>query len=126
MSSVTELDTLAGNLEDYFDLLQTNLETPSQPLPSFEDYIGNLIYDDLLTDAQAGSVRGPSFSIGAAVDAAHLVAAIQREFAMRSKSKIAYFADGQDDVGKLLDYIDYMHGSYTGYMNGITPQQRQE
>lgn len=126
MSSFDELNTLEEQLSDYFDKLSANMANPSNPLPSFEDYIASLTYDTLLTEAQSGAILGSNYSTGASVDLCHLIAAIQREFRMRSRSKFLYFADAEDDSNRVIEYIDTLHGKYTNYLRGTAPEQGKE
>lgn len=126
MSSIDELRTLKDKLQDYFDKLSLNLSNTSNPLPSFEDYIAFLTYDALLTDAISGSDRAASYSNGALTDTAHMVAAISREFAMRTKSKASYFTDGEDDSSRVSTFMDTMFGRYYNYIRGTSPEQSRE
>lgn len=126
MSSFTELATFETQLTAYFNLLGANLLTPSSPLPSFEDYSAALTYDVLLTEAQAGADRAASRSTGALVDSVHMIAAIQREFNMRTKTKVQYFLDAGEDVSNVVDFVDFIQAKYRGYMKGTTPEQSRE
>lgn len=126
MSSFDELDTLEEKLVDYFDKVAANLASPAVALPSFEDYITDLSYDVLLTEAQAGAVRAANFSTGALVDTVHLIAAIQREFNMRSKGRIQYYADGEDDTSRTVNFIETLHAKYRNYLRGAAPEQAKE
>lgn len=126
MTPLQELDNTQTQLHTYFNALELNFTSTANPLPSFEDYNQLLDNSTTITAAQDGASRGASFAIGALVDHAHLVAAIQREFNMRAKSRALYFVDGQDDINKVLDYISFMHGSYTNYIRGKAPEQGRE
>lgn len=126
MTSLAELDNNKTQLNIYFNALSLNLTSTSNLLPSFEDYNTLFATDSMMTDAMDGIGRGASYAIGALVDHIHLIAAIQREFNMRVKTRDLYFVDGQDDVNKMLDYVDFMHGSYRSYMSGKSQEQEHE
>lgn len=126
MSSFTELDTLEEKLVDYFDKVLANVSDPTKALPSFEDYVLDLSYDVLLTEAQAGAQRAASYSTGALVDTVHLIAAIIREFNMRTKTKAQYFLDAEDDNARVIDFIEFLHAKYKNYLRGAAPEQAKE
>jgi len=126
MSSFNELDVFDTQLTNYFTALATNFGNPASTLPSFEDYSTTLSYDVLLTEAQAGAIRAASYSTGALVDSVHMIAAIQREFNMRTKTKAQYFLDAQDDMNRVVDFIGFMRHKYSNYMRGTTPEQSKE
>ncbi len=123
MSSFTELDAFTDNLTEYLDLLSENYNDPTQTLPMFEDYIGNLNFDVLITEAQLGANGTANYTTGALVDTVHFIAAVLREFNLRSKSKGQYFVDGQDDIDRTADFLDYMNGLYTNFFKGKSPIQ---
>ena len=126
MSSPDELQTITDALTEYFGLVAANIATPTAPLPFFEDYTDSIVYDDLLTDAFTGVSRGANYAIGAIVDTVHLAFAIEREFGMRTKLRAQYFADAQEDLDKLADYLNFMQGSYTNYIRGTSVEQYKE
>lgn len=126
MNSLAELTNTQTQLNAYFKALSLNLTSTANPLPSFEDYNQLLVSDSTMVAAQAGASQGASYAIGALVDHAHLLAAIDREFNMRAKPRALYFVDGHDDIIKLLDYISFMRGSYYNYIRGKSLEQGTE
>lgn len=126
MSSFSELATLETQLTTYFTALSANFANPALAMPSFEDYIGALGYNVLLTEAQAGAQRAASYSTGALVDTVHMIAAIQREFNMRVKTKAQYFLNANEDTNKVVDFVEFMSAKYSNYMRGTTPEQSKE
>lgn len=125
-SSTDELTTITDQLSDYFSKLSLNYANPANPLPSFEDYAEFIVYDSILTDALSGVDRAASYSNGALIDTAHLASAIIREFNMRTKGKVAYFADAEDDAAKVTDYMNVVYGKYLNYYRGTSPEQGKE
>jgi hypothetical protein len=126
MSSSQELTDIIASLSEYFSLIQANLDDATEPLPSYEDYVEDLVYNDLLTDALVGVTKGASYATGAIVDTIHLANAIEREFAMRGKLRIQYYSDAEQDVGKVSDYLNFMEGSYMSYIRGTSTDQFKE
>jgi hypothetical protein len=124
MTSVEELKQISDKLTDYFDKLGLNFENTSNALPSFEDYVASLVYNEILTKALEGADRVASYSIGSLVDTAHLVAAISREFDMRSSTKANYFSVSVDDMDNLTGYLNGLYGRYLNYYRGTSPEQQ--
>jgi hypothetical protein len=82
MTAVEELKQIRDKLTDYFTKLGLNFANAASPLPSFEDYVAQLVYDQILTKGTEGADRVASYSTGSLVDTAHFVSAIQREFSI--------------------------------------------
>lgn len=123
MSSVDQLEVITDKLIEYFDKVSLNLDSIANALPSFEDYIAFIVYDQILTDAVQGSDRAAAFSTGALVDTVHLATAIEREFDMRGKTKAEYFEDGIEDASNTADYARFLFGKYLNYYRGTSPEQ---
>lgn len=123
MSATTQLKTITTKLSDYFAKLNLYLVNVSNPLPSFEDYNEDLIFDVILTDAIDGQQKNATFSNGALTDTSHICMAVAREFAMRTKGKIDYYQDAQIDSAKQSEqYVD-MYARYTNYYRGSSVEQ---
>lgn len=123
MSSATQLRAITLKLRDYFNKVSLNLTSTGNALPSFEDYVADLIYDNIQTDAVQGSLRAASFSNGALADTVHLTAAIIREFGMRAKTRAMYYDDAESESGTMADYFDLLYGQYLNYYRGTSPEQ---
>jgi hypothetical protein len=124
MTAVEELKQIRDQLTDYFTKLGLNFDNAASPLPSFEDYVAQLVYDQILTKATEGADRVASYSTGSLVDTAHFVSAIQREFDMRGSTKANYFSDSIDDTDNLISYLDGLYGKYLNYYRGTSPEQQ--
>lgn len=123
MASADQLRVITSTLHNYFNELSLNLLSTGNLLPSFEDFVAALAYDVIQTDAVQGSLRSASYSTGALSDSVHLVAAVIREFGMRSKLKAQYFEDAEFDADTIVGYIDALFGQYLNYYRGTSPEQ---
>jgi len=87
MSANSQLKVIATTMADYYDALSANLADPNSALPSFEDAVGLLEYDEIYVQALDGTDRAANYATGALSDTVHQVIAINREFDMRAKGK---------------------------------------
>jgi hypothetical protein len=126
MSVATQLKNITDKLQGYFSALSLNLTSTANALPSFEDYVSLLDYDEIYTQAVDGAERAANYATGALSDTVHQVIAINREFDIRSKTKSQYFSDGiVDSATDAANYQD-MYGRYTNYYRGTAPEQMRD
>jgi hypothetical protein len=123
MSSATQLQDISTQLTEYYTQVQTFLSTPASAVPSFEDYVELLKYEDILTEAVAGRNLSASFATGALMDIVHFVLAIKREFAMRASTKSDYYGDSELDLQATLTGLQAWYGKYYNYLRATSPLQ---
>lgn len=123
MSAATQLKTFATTLAAYFKAISLNLTSTANALPSFEDSVNLLLYDEVFNAAILGANRAASYSTGALTDTVHQIIAINREFDMRTQTKAAYMAAAINDSG--TDAVNYqdLYGRYFNYFRGTSPEQ---
>jgi len=126
MTAAEELKAIRDTLSDYFDALSENLSDPTEELPSFEDYVVDLVYDSILTAATEGADRAASYTTGSLVDTSHVVFAILREFSMRQKTKADYIEQAADEAETIVDVLEIMYAKYINYYRGTSPEQARE
>lgn len=123
MASHDELQTLCTSLSDYFDAVAAFVTLASNTCPSFEDFADTLIVDSILTEAVQNEKGSANYSSGAKVDIVHLIAAITREYAIRSRMKANYYADAPEEIGLSAESYRVMYGKYLNYFRGTSPEQ---
>jgi hypothetical protein len=124
MSSALQLNDLATQLGTYNTQVQAFLTNPATAVPSFEDFIELLKYEDILTDALNDTTASANFTTGALVDTVQFVLGIIREFSMRSATKSAYYGDAIDDLGDKIASLEAWYGEYYNYFRGSSPIQK--
>lgn len=107
----------------YFNAVSLNLTSTANALPSFEDSVDSLLYDEILNEAILGANRAASYSTGALTDTVHQIIAINREFDMRTQTKASYITAAINDSG--TDAVNYqdLYGRYFNYFRGTSPEQ---
>jgi hypothetical protein len=123
MASVDQLADIRDQLSDYYSQVSAFLSNASNTVPSFEDYVNLLKYEDILTDALGNKNSSASFTTGALMDTVHFVLAIKREFAMRASTKSTYYVNSTQDIDNNILQLESWYGEYFNYMRGTSPLQ---
>lgn len=122
-TAIDQLKTITNGMNLYFTQLAAFFTTPSNPVPSFEDFVDLLVYDVVLTEALNSQDRSPSYIEGALTDLAQQAMAIHREFNIRSKTKGDYYGDAIHETTISAEYYTAMYGLYYNYFRRTTPEQ---
>lgn len=123
VATIDQIKNFTTTLADYFRLLSENLATPTDPVPSFEDYIEAISVPNVLEDSIASENRSSSFATGALTDTVHRADAVKREMNIRTKTKGSYFSDAVTDIGAQVEFTTTLYAKYLNYLRRTTPEQ---
>ena len=90
--------------------------------PEVKDLVLELDNADLVSFAVSLSNNGPSFQAGGAVEAAHLVAGIQREYALLGRSKELYFSEASLDSANDSIHFQESSGRFISLIKGLSTE----
>lgn len=107
-------------LASYFNDLYKYLAdtTGSVTAPDFSSVSDGFDYSELLRMATVRAGDAASYESGAAVENVNTMVAITREFTMRQKTKVDYYADGGIDAMNESNFYAAMKSFWVGMLNG--------
>jgi hypothetical protein len=110
-------ELLAGYFADMNKFVSdiTGTEIP----PDVSEIVSKLDFSELHRMATTRASDSSSFENGAAIENIHMMAAITREFNLRSKSKIDYYADGSSDYMNESNFYSTMKSFWTSMIIGL-------
>ena len=120
-SPVDQAGTINTNLAQYFDSMQkfSSSSDGSAPLPDFnKDVIEGIDYSELLRMTTTCASDAASYTNGAAIENVNHMVALNREFGLRSKTKLQYYADAQSDYLNESNFYAAMSTFWTNMMIG--------
>lgn len=117
-SAVGQSNTAYNSFASYFSAMNQYLQNGGT-CPDFSDSIGSLDYSVLHTSAVADQSNNANYPAAAAVENVHHMAAVLREYGMRTKSKANYYNDGQSDSLNESNYYATMKTYYSNMLQGV-------
>jgi len=117
-SAVGQAQTIYNQLAQYFADM-TTYHLNGGACPDFSTYITSIDYSEIyrVTDqAQGGSASYPN---GSAIESIHHIMAVLREYTLRTKTKAAYYLDGQGDATNESDYYSTLKTATVSTMSGV-------
>jgi hypothetical protein len=87
--------------------------------PEFSESLANLDYSELLRTARMGQTGSANYPGAAAVENVHHIAAVMREYGLRSKGKSQYYDDGEADCENETEFYTAMSTFYTNMLQGV-------
>lgn len=121
-TSVDQLKTISLSLSDYYGKVSSFASSGLTP-PAFEDYIAFIDYPNILDDAVKGAERSSSYSNGALADTVHQAMSVNREFAIRTKTKAQYYADAVVDSARDSDFYKTNRAVLGNMFRATSPDQ---
>jgi hypothetical protein len=118
-SAIGQSNTGYNTFSQFYSDLEAFLLGNSTTCPEFSDYVSNLDYSELHRVALTSQIGSANYPGGAAVENVHHMAAANREYGIRQKSKADYYADGQTDSGNESDYYSAMMTYYGNMLQGV-------
>lgn len=120
-SAIGQSETANNALAGYFAALSTAMEddTGAQPIPSTDDLVAEFDYSELLRMATTRASDSASYENGAAVENIHMMAAIDREYSLRTKSKLDYYTDAAAEFLDESNFYATMKVYWVNMLNGI-------
>jgi hypothetical protein len=118
-SAIGQSNTGYNTFSQFYSDLEAFLLGNSTTCPEFSDYVNNLDYSELHRVALTSQIGSANYPGGAAVENVHHMAAANREYGIRQKSKADYYADGQTDSGNESDYYSAMMTYYGNMLQGV-------
>lgn len=87
--------------------------------PDFQSVNDNLDYSELHRMSTTRAADSASFQNGAAIENIHMMAAIQREFNLRSKGKVDYYSDAASDYLDDSNFYATMKTFWVSMLGGV-------
>jgi hypothetical protein len=117
-SAIGQSQSSYDAFSQYFSNLYQYL-TSGGTCPEFSDSVGGLDYSELHRIAAQGATMSPNYPNAASVENVHHIAAVMREYGIRTKSKNQYYSDGQSDTQNESTFYSSMKTFYSGMLQGI-------
>jgi hypothetical protein len=117
-SAVGQSNTAYTAFSTFFSQVNAYLAGGST-CPDFSDLAGTLDYSVLHTSAVSDQSNNANYPAAAAVENTHHIAAVLREFGMRTKTKANYYTDGQSDSLNESNYYTAMTSYYGNMLQGV-------
>jgi hypothetical protein len=115
-----QVDSVTNKLAEYFSNMRkfvadsTGVELP----PDFDEYVNELDYSELYRMTNTRYSDSASFENGAAIEVIHMLAAIVREYTLRTKGKIDYYSDAESEYLTESNYYSTMRVFWMNMING--------
>lgn len=93
--------------------------TSGSATPEFSDFTGQLDYSELLRLSKTDELNSASYPGAAAVENIHQMAAVLREYGLRTKGKNQYYQDGISDAQNESDFYNNQKTHYAGMLQGL-------
>jgi hypothetical protein len=120
-SAVGQTQTIYTQLAQYFTDMNTYLASGGA-CPDFTTYISSIDYSEIHRVTSLSQASSANYPNGAAIESAHHIMAVIREFALRTKSKADYYGDGQADSSSEANYYSTVKTSMVSMISGlVTP-----
>lgn len=114
-----EVSKVLGKVKDYFSSLYLFLDNPASNPPSYEEEVmPDLTYADSLGVATSTRYLSANKASGYIVDAANVTAALDREAAIRIKSKASYYEDSARETGAEIMVYENLAAEYKAGITG--------
>lgn len=117
-SAVGQVQAANNTFSEFFAAVAAYL-SDGGVCPEFSDSVASLDYSELLRTAKMGQTGSANYPGAAAVENVHQIAAVVREYGLRSKGKAQYYDDGQSDAANESDFYDSMSSFYSSMLQGV-------
>lgn len=87
--------------------------------PDFEAVITQFDFSELHRMTMVRASDAASFENGAAIENIHLMAAVKREYGLRTKGKVEYYADATSDYLNDSNFYSSMKSFWVNMMRGL-------
>lgn len=101
----------------FSDVYQAHFGTGD--FPEFSDVVASLDYSELHRIAVNGQMGNANYSDAAAIDNVHQMVAVGREYGLRTKGKLQYYGDGQNDALNESNFHATMKTMYVNMLRGV-------
>lgn len=117
-SAIGQAENANAKLAEYFSDLSKFLQGLGA-LPDFNDFISTFDFSELHRIALLRSGDSASYENGAAIENIHSMVGINREFGLRQKNKIEYYADASSEARTESDLYATAKVFWVNMLSGI-------
>ncbi len=119
---IDQLKSYSLSMRDYYKALSAHF-SDSTNLPMFEDIVSTFDYSEIIKRAWENQKMSANFLTGSLVDTVHDIMAVQREFAIRVKTRASYFLDAPSDYISDADSYEAYYAINNNMFKGTSPDQ---
>jgi hypothetical protein len=105
-SSQYEIVDFSNKLATYFHQIKDYITSVANPCPMFDDTAGTILFDRLVTESNLNVDKSPNPITGYQIDAIQFIMCVNREYAMRAKSRQDLYTEAASDYNITAEFYE--------------------